>query len=215
VVRDDEIWDVVVAERAALASVLAGLTEAEWDHPSLCAGWRVRDVAAHLIAGPQLTWPKLLATMPAMLRYGFNGMILRDGRRRGDSPVADILGQYARYGPLRRGPVVVGPREALIDALVHPQDILRPLGRTHTPAPESSAVAADQARDRAKALGSVAIVRAARFEATDADWARGDGAVVAGPMLELLMLSTGRAPDWEQLTGDGLGGVRHAVAAGR
>lgn len=210
--RDDEIWDVVVAERAAVASVLAELTDDEWNHASLCDGWRVRDVAAHLIAGPQLTWPKLLAVLPAMLRYGFDGMILRDGRRRGDAPSAEILAQYDRYGGLRRGPAVVGPREALIDALVHPQDLLRPLGRRHTPPAEAAAEAADQARKLAKSLGSAAIVDAARFEATDLDWTRGEGAVVRGPMLELLMLSAGRPVDWDLLTGDGVGRVRELVS---
>jgi Mycothiol maleylpyruvate isomerase N-terminal domain len=32
----------------ALARLLEGLSDDEWEQPSLCAGWRVCDVAAHV-----------------------------------------------------------------------------------------------------------------------------------------------------------------------
>jgi uncharacterized protein (TIGR03083 family) len=44
----DEVWRVVDEERSTLADLLEELTEEEWEHPSLCSAWRVRDVAAHL-----------------------------------------------------------------------------------------------------------------------------------------------------------------------
>ncbi len=49
-----DIWPTVHAERAALAADLAGLTDAQWDAPSLCTGWSVRDVLAHLSAAASL-----------------------------------------------------------------------------------------------------------------------------------------------------------------
>lgn len=49
----DESWQVVVDHRLALAELLAGLSEADWERPSLCAGWRVRDVAAHVTLIPR------------------------------------------------------------------------------------------------------------------------------------------------------------------
>ncbi|WP_280431872.1 maleylpyruvate isomerase family mycothiol-dependent enzyme [Nocardia brasiliensis] len=45
----EDIWRATAAERAALADLLAGLTEEQWDHQSLCAQWRVRDVVAHVV----------------------------------------------------------------------------------------------------------------------------------------------------------------------
>ena len=44
----DEVWRAIDAERISLADLLDSLGEREWETPSLCAGWRVRDVAAHL-----------------------------------------------------------------------------------------------------------------------------------------------------------------------
>ncbi|WP_051020866.1 maleylpyruvate isomerase N-terminal domain-containing protein [Nocardia araoensis] len=39
---------VIEQQRRAIAGLLAELSPEEWDHPSLCAGWRARHVAAHL-----------------------------------------------------------------------------------------------------------------------------------------------------------------------
>lgn len=45
---DADLFRETVAQRTGLVEVLGGLTEGEWDTPSLCAGWRVREVVAHI-----------------------------------------------------------------------------------------------------------------------------------------------------------------------
>ena len=42
-------------ERTELADLLDTLTPEQWDAPSLCTGWRVRDVTAHLVEGATMT----------------------------------------------------------------------------------------------------------------------------------------------------------------
>ena len=37
-------------ERAALLDLLGSLSAAQWDAPTVCAGWSVKDIAAHLLA---------------------------------------------------------------------------------------------------------------------------------------------------------------------
>ena len=37
-------------ERALLLDALASLTREQWDVPTVCAGWSVKDIAAHLVA---------------------------------------------------------------------------------------------------------------------------------------------------------------------
>jgi hypothetical protein len=44
----DTIRDMIAAQRAELAEVLTGLPEPSWDEPTLCTGWRVREVVAHI-----------------------------------------------------------------------------------------------------------------------------------------------------------------------
>lgn len=187
----DEVWQHTIAQRVAVRDVLRGLSAEEWDRPSLCAGWRVRDVAAHLISGPQLG---LVGTGRALggLWRGYNGMILHDGRRRGGAPVAAILAQYDEWAEVPRGPLTVTYVEPLIDAIVHAQDVVRPLGRSLAAPPEASAVAADRVRLLAAFFGTRRFLSGVRMVATDTDWARGSGRELRAPMLELLMMSTGR-----------------------
>ena len=45
---DDDIQKLVTANCLALADLLESLPSGRWDTPSLCDGWRVREVAAHL-----------------------------------------------------------------------------------------------------------------------------------------------------------------------
>lgn len=197
------VWDHIVTERLALAAVLRDLDQKEWEHPSLCAGWRVRDVAAHVISAPQMTWRETLKVAPAM-RHGYNTAILRDGQRRGRAPIAQILAEYDRWATVRRGPATVTHLEPLIDVLVHTQDIVRPLGRRHVMPPEAAAAAADRARLLSSLTGSRSVVRALRMRASDVDWERGKGPLLEGPMEELLMVCTGRARVADGLSGDGV-----------
>lgn len=201
----NQVWDHTVATRVSLSATLATLSDDEWNHPSLCDGWRVRDVAAHLIMGPQLGWRRTARLLPHLWR-GYNGLVAHAGRLAGSAPVADILADYERYAEVRRAPVTVTYVEPLIDALVHAQDIVRPLGRTAPMPAEAAAVAAARARTLAPLIGRQArAARRLRLVATDSDWSAGRGPVVEGPTGELLMLASGREPDWGQLSGDGVG----------
>lgn len=198
IVMDRErVWDHTVAERLALAEILRGLPEEAWDQQSLCSAWRIRDVAAHLIAGPQLDWGATLRVLPGLWR-GPDGMIREDAIRRGAAPIAEILDQYDRFAELRRGPAVVTHVEPLIDVLVHTQDIARPLGIEHHMPPEAAAVAADRAL-RLRMAGRR--LQHAHLKASDVAWESGTGALIEGPMEELLMLCAGREPDWDRLSG--------------
>lgn len=200
----DQLWDTIVQERLALAAELGSLSEAEWATPSLCAGWSVKDVAAHVISSPQITWGLTLRLVPSIVRHGYNGMILRDGLRRGAVPTAELLADFERWAPVRRGPATTTDIEPLLDVLVHTQDILRPLGRRHAMPVEAVPIAGRRARLLAGMMGGGA-VRRLRLVATDTDWTIGPerGPRVEGPAEELLMILSGRPADVARLGGDG------------
>ena len=195
-----EVWRHIHEQRRALAGHLAALDADQWEQPSLCSGWTVRDVAAHVISTPQIGWAELLGLLPDLVR-GYNTAVFRDVKRRGLASPDAILADYHRFdGSRHRVPftTVVDP---LIDVLVHTQDILRPLGVEHHMPPEAASVAAGRARLAAPLFGTTRLVRAHRLVAADTDWARGRGAVVEAPMEELLMLVTGRAAKVNLATG--------------
>lgn len=189
----DTVWRHIHEQRRALAGQLSGLDEVQWEHDSLCAGWTVRDVAAHVIATPRIGWTDIVRMAPSMLR-GCNRAIFTETKRLGLTPPDEILADYERYDGSRHHLPVTTHVEPLIDVLVHSQDILRPLGIEHAMPVDAAAFAADRARLLARLYGTASTLRPLRLVATDTDWVRGRGdQVVEAPMQDLLMLVTGRA----------------------
>ena len=190
----EELWRHIHEERRALAGHLATLDADQWERASMCAGWSVRDVAAHVISTPQIGWAESLRLVPSLV-HGYNQAIYRDVKRRGLASPESILADYERFDGSRHHVPLTTAVEPLIDVLVHSQDILRPLGVEHHMPPGAAAVAGDRARLMAPVFGTARRLRGLRLVATDTDWARGRGAVVEAPMEELLMLVTGRADE--------------------
>ncbi len=201
----DQLWQHIHAERAALAENLAALAPTQWHSDSLCAGWTVKDVAAHVISNPQLGGRELTALFARNLGRSYNAMIYREVKRLGErQSAAQILADFETYADSRRKVATTTVVEPLVDALVHHQDIVRPLGLRHEMAPEAAAVAADRCRALAFLMGARRVVKGVRMVATDVDWTRGSGPTLEGPMQELLMVCAGRARVATDLAGDGL-----------
>lgn len=204
----EQVWRHVHHERRELAAVLSTLDDDEWSTESLCPGWTTRDVAAHVIGSPQVTPVEFVSVLVrGGFRFGRAGLL--DGRRRGRAPIADILEQYERYDGSRAHPPFTKPTEPLIDVLVHTQDLLRPLGRTHDMPVDAAAAAATRALRLGMFLGRPQL-GGVRLQATDVDWVQGTGPTVAAPMQEILMLCAGRPADAALVEGDGRELVRTA-----
>lgn len=199
------VWAHIHAERRALRGTLAALPDTAWSRDSVCPGWTVKDVAAHVIAHPQLGWRQLAGMTARNAGRGYNSMIFREVRRLGRTQTREqILDDFDRYdGSTRRVPTTT-PVEPLVDALVHHQDILRPLGLSHEMAPAAAAVAADRCLLLSFLMGSGRARRSVRLVADDHDWSHGSGPEVRGPMQELLLVCAGRTRVATDLTGDGL-----------
>ncbi len=198
------LWTWIHTERAALAVTLAELGPEEWAHDTLCPGWTVQDVAAHVISNPQIGWGQMGGLMARNLGRGYNAMIFREVKRLGARETREsILADFDRFATSMRHVPTTTTVEPLIDALLHHQDIVRPLGRTREMPPEAAAVAADRVRRLAPLMGTRKLLRSVRLVATDVEWSRGDGPPVEGPMQELLMIASGRRPDPTLVSGEG------------
>src|SRR2546421_147375 len=114
-----------LAERARVRSTLLGLAPADWDADTLCAGWRGRDLAGHLAA---LAGPRTARFLVGMAAGG-------GGDRRPDELIAAL--DPPRMLPFFR----LKPEVALVEYVVHPLDLARPLGR-ETGIPAASLAAA-------------------------------------------------------------------------
>lgn len=114
-------------ERRDLADLLDTLTPEQWDHPSLCAGWAVRDVVAHVISCEEIGYVGLAA---AFIRGGFgpsrvNRVRLAAYRNHEPEQLVRILRSHLKPSGLTAG---FGGGIGLSDSLIHRQDIRRPLG---------------------------------------------------------------------------------------
>ena len=76
----DDIRDMIAAERADLAEMLTGLPAPRWDEPTLCAGWRVREVVAHITMPFRYSSRRFVFEL-ARSRGKFNAMADRCARR--------------------------------------------------------------------------------------------------------------------------------------
>ncbi|MGY1713512.1 maleylpyruvate isomerase family mycothiol-dependent enzyme [Geodermatophilus sp. SYSU D01106] len=201
----DDVWRTIDSERASLADLLDDLSPAEWETPSLCGAWRVRDVAAHLTLAQMGPWP---ATVAAIRAGGsFDRMIRDTALRLGPLPDREYGRRIrAMVGSRRRAPFV-SPVEPLTDVLVHGQDIALPLERTRPVPPAAAAVSARRAWAMSFPFGVRRRLAGLQLRATDSDLVLGEGAPVEGTTGDLLLLVTGRTATVHRLSGEGLQGL--------
>ena len=123
-----EAWAAIDEQRRALVGLLESLSVEDWSQPSLCGGWTVRQVAAHL-ALQNTTWSAMpRATVDAVRYRGMNGAIHAMACRHAQLAVEVVIAEIRdRIGVHRPLPTVTF-RETAIDYLVHGQDIAIPLG---------------------------------------------------------------------------------------
>jgi uncharacterized protein (TIGR03083 family) len=207
-----DAWTAIDDHRRALVHLLEDLSEEEWRQPSLCDGWTVRQVAAHL-ALQNTTWSIMPHAVLDLIRHGgMNGAIHVMACRHAELPVEVIVGEIRdRIGVWRPLPTVT-VRETAIDYLVHGQDIAVPLGRSLQMPPDLAVLAADRVWSRSLMFRARKKLAGYRLVADDAPWAVGQGQEISGPIGVLLLLLTGRPAALPQLSGSGAAGLRDLLA---
>jgi uncharacterized protein (TIGR03083 family) len=180
------------AERERLAALLADLSAQQWDTASLCAGWRVREVVAHITMPFRTSTPRFVA---GLLAAGFSfdryadKVARRDGARMTTDELLAALRDNVRH-PWQ--PPGGGPAAALSHDVIHGLDITEPLGLPPAPAQRIAIVLA-HARPRALAYFGVDL-SGIELRATDADVRLGTGNVIELPVKDILLTVTGRRP---------------------
>jgi uncharacterized protein (TIGR03083 family) len=210
----DQVWQAVDAQRLQVGDLLAQLSDDEWRRPSLCAGWTVRDVAAHL-------------TLQQVGLGGAIGMFLRERgnldqkiqaaacRRAAELSTAQMIDAIRGMVGSRRHNAGVTCRETLIDILVHGQDIAVPLGRRHDMPPEAAAAAATRMWSTRwpPPFPATKKMRGFRVTATDTSWSAGAGPDVQAPIAAIVLLCSGRFGALSQLSGEGAADLTARLSA--
>lgn len=205
-------WSVVRTERSTLAEDLTPLTDEQWRTPSLCEGWTVRDVLAHLTAAASLNTAQWLAGV-IRCRFDFDRQVaMRLAEQLGSSP-HETLDRFRRV--ITSTKTAAGPFGALLGELVvHAEDIRRPLAIRHEYPNDMLTRAASFYAKYDFTVPSKRAIRGLRLEATDGAFAVGDGPGVSGSTLALVMSMAGRVDYCDDLAGEGVVTLRERLLAG-
>ena len=210
-VERDQIHAATAQERRRIADLIDDLDEAQLATPSLCAGWDVKTVAAHLVS---VLAEGTLRVMWLGARRGSPDRAIDElARRRAQRPAAEIaasLRDLADHRYWRPPPQAPG---LLAEVLAHSGDIRIPLGLPFEPDPQPTAIALDFLTGPVP-IGLVPLgrLRGIRLQATDIDRTWGKGQEIRGRSAELLMAAVGRNAVLDALDGPGLPSLRQRIS---
>lgn len=201
-----DLWPITVEARRSLCSTFEELDEDQWEVRSLCAGWTVRQVLAHLVLAARPPARRYLAAV-VRARGDFdkanNSLAVADATR----PTAQLLDDYREVIEHRFAPPGWPQAAPLGDILLHSLDVRIPLGiDSEVPADHYEPVL-DLLFSRVGRSFTSAGRPDLRWVATDHHWTRGDGPPVRGTTEDLALTLGGRGARIGRLDGDGVPAV--------
>jgi uncharacterized protein (TIGR03083 family) len=204
-----EVRRLAQDERADLAAFLTTLSPQQWQAPTLCAQWRVRDVVAHVISYDELDTRGLLAhALHGWLRPSrVNAITLA---AYGTHSPEELLALLKAHLQPRGLTAALGGRVALVEGLIHHQDIRRALGAPRV-IPPGRLLAALRMALIAPDIGGPWRIRGVRLVATDVPFAVGVGPQARGAAEALLMAIAGRHGVVGELSGPGQAKLAHRI----
>ena len=189
--QNADITASIAAERRELAAILGGLPPESWDSPTLCAGWRVREVVAHITMPFRYPPPRFAFEM-IRSRGNFNRMADRCARRDAAAPPGQLAAALRDNEQNPWKPPGGGYQGALTHDVIHGLDITVPLGLGRQ-------VPAERLRI---VLAGITAAKSVRFfgtdldgielRADDLDWSFGSGTPVSGSAQDLALVVCGR-----------------------
>lgn len=187
-----DLQSLVASTYDGLADLLATASAETWDAPSLCEGWQVRHVVAHVTMPVRLT-PEQFGAEMAAAGGDFTVLSNTVAARNAFLPAADQL-DALRSGALHDWqPPGGGSAGAVSHATIHSLDITLALGRPAVAPVEAVVAVLDQLAAANGALFGIDLT-GLRFDATDIDWSWGSGRNVRVGSGELVALLSGRTP---------------------
>lgn len=196
------IWQTVHAERRALIRDLERIPPTDWSVPSLCAGWDIHDVVAHLVDSAKTT---RLGFIRRLVAAGFDfdrDNAIGISRERASEPARTLAEFRAVLARTSTPPVAEATR--LVEVFVHGEDIRQPLGigRDYPPDQVSTALGY-QVKTSVTLGGGKQPATGWRLVATDTAFEHGEGPEVRGRAIALLLAISGRPMAADGLTGAG------------
>ena len=199
-------WPVIQQERGALVDDLSGLNDAQWQTQSMCSGWSVHDLLAHMVATAEMTKLGFVGKF-AGAGFNFDKFAAKEvSAATAGGPAATLEAMRAAQSKTSSPP---GPVDSWLgETLIHSEDIRRPLGIKHEYPADAVVRLLDFYKGSNLIVGAKKRISGLTVRATDADWSTGSGPEVRGPAMSLLLAMTGRGASLDDLSGDGVETLR-------
>ena len=202
----DSPWPTIHAVRKALADDLAGLNDEQWKTPSLASGWSVHDMLGHIVATAKMSPPRFFGHFIGS-GFNFDKMANKDIKAETSGGPGTTLAEFNAH--LNDTSAPPGPIDAMLgEAMIHSEDIRRPLGIKHEYPLDATVRCLDFFKKSNLLIGAKSRIAGVTLKATDTDWSTGSGPEVSGPAHSLLMAMTGRKAALDDLSGPGVETLR-------
>jgi uncharacterized protein (TIGR03083 family) len=189
--KDAAMMEAVATGYAALADLLEAAGPGVWDAPSLCVGWRTREVVAHMTMPVRYPGPRFMAELEAA-RGDFTRLSNTVASRDAALPERTLLADLRADALQSWQPPGGGAPGALVHCVVHALDITEAVPLAYSvPLDQVATVLEIVARPDAPNLFGVDL-SGAELRADDLDWSIGSGEPVTGPAQALAVLVSGR-----------------------
>jgi uncharacterized protein (TIGR03083 family) len=187
---DADLQPAVAAEFLALADLLDSAAEAQWDLPSLCAGWRVREVIAHMTMAARYPEDKFMAEL-RRCEGDFGRLSNEIASRDAQLPTSELLANLRSEVMQHWQPPGGGYHGALNHVVIHGLDITVPLGvQRRSPDATIRVILDSMAGGGAEKFG--VDISDLELTATDLDWSAGSGSQRSGSAEDLVLYMAGR-----------------------
>lgn len=187
----EDIRAMIAAERRDQLELLKSLTDEQWHAPSLCEGWRVKEVVAHTTLPYRSSAKRVLKEMlksAGRFNHASDRMAKEDARNLTTNDLVSTL--EANIGHPWTPPGG-GPAGALAHDVIHGLDITVALNLDRK-VPHERLWPILKGMTPRNVKYFKADLKNKRLEATDLDWTFGEGEPVKRPAQELLLLVCGR-----------------------
>ncbi|HET6810209.1 MAG TPA: maleylpyruvate isomerase family mycothiol-dependent enzyme [Acidimicrobiales bacterium] len=188
---DKTLQALVGPEYLALADVLDAMDPAGWDTPSLCAGWRVREVVAHMTMAVRYSEEDFMAELRDC-EFDFTRLSNRVATRDAELPTADLLAHLRSDVMQTWTPPGGGYAGALNHVVVHSLDVTVPLGRGRVTSDHALGAVLDGLTAGGVHEHFGTDIGGLQLVATDLEWSHGEGTAVRASGQDLVLMLTGR-----------------------
>jgi uncharacterized protein (TIGR03083 family) len=198
--NDADLQPAVAAEFRTLADLLDAASDAQWDTPSLCEGWRVREVIAHLTMAARYSEEEFMAEL-RRCDFDFGRLSNQIASRDAELPVGELVASLRADVMHHWTPPGGGYHGALNHVVIHGLDVTVPLGVPRRSPDETIRVVLDDLTEGGGHAHFGTGIEGRSLQAIDLDWSHGSGPALRGAAEDLALVICGRTVPAGRLEG--------------